>query len=175
MEFERTKEELGRQLDQKAAEKLAVSGHCAQTSFAVLTEHFQLDGGQILKALTPMPGIALRGETCGAVVGSLMALGLVYGREELDDQQGFVAAIPPAREFCRRFEEQVGGTRCDDILTSGLGKPMDLSKRAGFEEYLSCGGTEVCLGVIQTGIRIAADIISPAEDESTDPGVMLTA
>ena len=69
----------------KAIELLKECGNCAQTSFAILNEEHDLDGDQILKALTPFPGIALRGETCGAVTGSLMALGLVYGRENLKD------------------------------------------------------------------------------------------
>ena len=61
---------------------LLESGNCAQTAFAVLQERFDLDGGQVLRALTAFPGIALRGETCGAVTGSLMALGLVCGRDD---------------------------------------------------------------------------------------------
>jgi hypothetical protein len=38
--------------------------------------------------LNPFPGIALRGETCGAVIGCLMALGLEFGREDLSDRRG---------------------------------------------------------------------------------------
>jgi hypothetical protein len=84
-----SREEVLNRLDQKVNEYLAMSGNCAQTSFLVLQEQFELEGGTILKALTPFPGICLRGETCGAVVGSLMALGLVYGRERLDDWSEF--------------------------------------------------------------------------------------
>jgi len=54
-----------------------------------------------LKALTPFPGIALRGETCGAVIGPLMAIGLVYGRDDLGDWKGYLASLPPSRRFCR--------------------------------------------------------------------------
>jgi len=66
-------EEIYSQLEQKVKEYLKISGNCAQTSFLALQEQFGLDDGSILKALTVFPGIALRGETCGAVVGSLMA------------------------------------------------------------------------------------------------------
>jgi C_GCAxxG_C_C family probable redox protein len=89
-------------------ETLLASGNCAQTAFAGLQEEFDLEGGGILKALTPFPGIALRGETCGALTGGLMALGLVYGRDDLDDWRGYIASLPPARRFCRRFAEQQG-------------------------------------------------------------------
>ena len=72
----------------KVGDTLALSGNCAQTSFAVLQQEFDLEGGTILKALTPFPGIALRGETCGAVVGCLMAIDLVYGGEKIEDWKG---------------------------------------------------------------------------------------
>jgi C_GCAxxG_C_C family probable redox protein len=56
-------------------------GNCDQTTFLTLRDEFDLEGDEVLKALTPFPGIALRGETCGAVTGGLMILGLVYGRD----------------------------------------------------------------------------------------------
>ena len=57
-------------LNAKVTEYLKLSGNCAQTTFLTLQEGFNLEGGAILKALTPFPGIGLRGETCGAVTGS---------------------------------------------------------------------------------------------------------
>ena len=56
-------------------EEAAVS--CSQGTFAALQEEFNLGGGtEMIKAATFMPGMASRKETCGAVVGCLMALGL---------------------------------------------------------------------------------------------------
>jgi len=62
------------------------------------------------KALTPFPGIALRGETCGAVVGGLLALGIVYGRDTLDDWDGYLRSLRPGRAFCRAFEREFDST-----------------------------------------------------------------
>lgn len=174
MAYDLPKEAILRELDLRIDEKLALSGHCAQTSFAVLDEQFSLDGGATLKALTPLPGIALRGETCGVVVGCLMALGLVYGRDDLEDTAGFFSSLPPAREFCRRFEQQVGSTSCNDILESNLGESFDLSKQVEFQKYLECGGVESCTKVIGTGVRVAAEIIIEQEKSDQDQGVMLT-
>ena len=63
MESQTDKELLLAELDETLRQKLDLSGHCAQASFAALDEHFALEGGPVLKALTPLPGIALRGET----------------------------------------------------------------------------------------------------------------
>ena len=62
-----SEDDRGARLAKKVNEVLDQSKNCAQTSFAVLQGEFNLEGGAILKALTPFPGIALRSETCGAV------------------------------------------------------------------------------------------------------------
>ena len=144
------------QLDEKAREYLSVSGNCAQSSFAALSEHFQLGNGTTLKALTPFPGIALRGETCGAVVGSLLALGLVYGRDRLDDWDGYLRSLRPARSFCRAFEREFGSTMCGEILKSLFGKAYNLADPAEAEEWRKAGSREKCQNVVATACRIAA-------------------
>ena len=164
MKPEEANELLLAELDETLREKLALSGHCAQASFAALDQYYALGGGP-----------TLRGETCGAVLGPLLALGLVFGRERLDDQAGFLQALPPSREFCRRFEQEVGSTRCADILESNHGRSFDLARQADFKAYCDCGGLESCSAVIRSGVRIAATIILEHESGSVDPGVLLTA
>ncbi len=159
---ELSKEEIFENLDRKAQEYLALCGNCAQTSFITLQEQFELeDNGAILKALTPFPGIALRGETCGAVIGSLMALGLIYGRgrEKLDDFRSYQRSLPSARRFCRRFEEEMGSTMCGDIVEEQFGKRYDLADPVQAMEWMNAGAVEKCGAVIRKGVRIAAEII----------------
>ena len=159
MEMQLSKEEVLNKLDQKVKEYLTISGNCAQTSFVVLQEELGLANGAILKALTPFPGVALRGETCGAVVGCLMALGLVYGRDRLDDWAGYLASLRPARRFCRRFEKELGSTMCGDIIESQFGKRYNLADPAESAEWLAAGAVEKCTAVIRTGVRIAAEMM----------------
>lgn len=147
-------------LAQSARDTLARCRNCAQTSFAVLQEEFDLNGGAILKALTPFPGIALRGETCGAVVGSLMAIGLVYGRDDLDDWHGYVGSLPPARRFARRFEELNASTECGPILEARLGRKFDLADISQSLQYVEAGGPQVCGEIIAGAVQIAAQLIA---------------
>ncbi len=143
----------------KSREILMESGNCAQTSFVVLQEEFDLEGDQILKALTPFPGIALRGETCGAVIGSLMALGLEFGRDDLSDWRGYIGSLPSARRFCTRFEEENGSTNCATILEDKLGRNFDLADRTEALEYASSGGLEACSEVVASAVMIASEAI----------------
>jgi C_GCAxxG_C_C family probable redox protein len=132
----------------RAKDLLLESGNCAQTSFSILNDEFDLGGDLILKALTPFPGIALRGETCGAVIGSLMALGLVYGRDDLTDFKGYIGSLPSARRFCRQFEEENGSTACAAILQEKLGRNFNLADQVQALEYASEGGPEACSEVL---------------------------
>jgi len=154
-----SREEILSQLDEKAREYLRISGNCAQSSFKTLSEQFGLGDGTTLKALTPFPGIALRGETCGAVVGSLMALGIVFGRDRLDDQEGYLRSLRPCRAFCRTFAKEFGGTMCDDVIRLFCGRTYNLADPAEAEEWRKSGVAEHCLDVVATACRIAAELI----------------
>lgn len=146
-------------LTQNVNDTLNKSKNCAQTSFSVLSQEFNLDGGEILKALTPFPGIALRGETCGAITGCLMAIGLVYGRENLEDWKGYLASLPPSRRLCRRFEEEHGSIACADLLETKLGRRYDLANRVDALRYAAAGGKKTCGKIIASAVHIAAEII----------------
>ncbi len=146
-------------LMEKVRTILMKSGNCAQTSFVVLQEAFGLEGDQVFRALTPVPGIALRGETCGAVIGSLMALGLEFGRDDLSDWKGYIGSLPSARRFCMRFEKENGSTACARILEAKLGRNYDLADRAEAIAYAASGGPEACSEVVASAVRIASETI----------------
>lgn len=144
---------------QRARELLAVSGNCAQSSFAALAEHLGLQSNLTLKALTPFPGLGLRGETCGAVTGSVMAIGMVLGRDRLDDRPGAQPSLKAARRFCRAFEAEFGGTACREILQQGLGGTHDLSRPEGIATYVAAGGHEHCSRLVGRSVLLALEAI----------------
>jgi len=144
---------------QRARELLALSENCAQSSFAALAEHLGFDAGSTLKALTPFPGIALRGETCGAVTGSLMAIGMVLGRDRLDDQPGMQPSVKAARRFCRAFEAEFGGTPCRVVLEQGLGSAFDFTRPEGGAAYMEAGGPALCSRIVGRSVVLAVEAI----------------
>jgi len=154
-----SEEEVLRRLDEKVDRIMATAQHCAQTTFIALQEQFDLEDGAIVKALTPLPGIAERGETCGAVIGGLMALGLVYGRDRLNDWEGYRASLEPARRFCSRFEESLGSMNCSDIVEQRFGQRLDLADPEDHATFQASGPTEKCREVVREAVHIAARII----------------
>jgi len=159
MATETSREDILNQLEQKAGDYEEMSRNCAQGSLLALQEQFHLGDGSALKAATVMPGIASRGETCGAVIGSLMAIGLAYGRDRLDDWEGYMRALRQALRFCRRFEKEFGSLMCRDVQKLVLGKSYNMADIAGSEEFEKDNGYKKCRVPPGKAARIAGEII----------------
>ena len=156
------KEQVFTLLDMKVNHYMEISHNCAQSSFLALSEQFGLGNDEMVKALTPIPGIAERGETCGAVTGALLALGLVYGRNNISDWQGYRDSLKPANEFCDRFEQELGSLMCRNIVKSEFGMELDLREKEDLEKFQAADPTNKCSRVVQTAVKIAADLILKA-------------
>ena len=155
-------EQVFKLLDQKVDHYMQLSHNCAQTTFLALSEQFGLENKDMVKALTPLPGIAERGETCGAVTGALLVLGLVFGRDNLSDWEAYRKSLKPTNEFCDRFVEEMGSTMCGDIVESKFGQRLDLREPEQLAQFQESDATQKCSKVVQTAVRIAADLILKA-------------
>ena len=74
-------------------------------------------------------GMSRTAGLCGALVGGVMALGLLYGRKSSDDSPKKIYAL--SERLVRDFEKHLGSRNCSDILG------CDISTREGeavFEE-----------------------------------------
>jgi hypothetical protein len=94
-----------------------------------------------------------------------MAIGLVLGREELEDVQAYRDTMEASYEMYGRFVEQLGATACFEIQRSLLGKSFDFKRDEEAEEWYHAGGLEKCPMVCAIAARIAADIILTLEEK----------
>jgi len=148
-------------LDQKVDQYMQRSHHCAQSSFMALKEQFGLKGEEVFRALTPLPGIAERGETCGAVTGPLMAMGLIYGRDiqQMEDWDSYQASLVPAGSFCELFEKEFGTTTCHEVQETKFGRCYRLTDPGELQDFQNAGATEQCSAVVRSAVHMAAEII----------------
>jgi len=153
------KEQVYTMLDQRAQSVMEKSHNCAQSTFFALSEQFGLGGDDVLKALTPLPGMAERGETCGAMTGALMAMGLIYGRDHLDDWDKYRSSLIPTNKFCQQFEKEMGTTLCCQIQERAFGQSFNLMDPEQLKEFQRAGATAKCSQVVQKACRLAAEII----------------
>jgi C_GCAxxG_C_C family probable redox protein len=163
MSPEMTREEILDEVERKAGEYEIQSGCCAQGCLRALQEQFGIGDNLTYKAATAMPGIALRGETCGGVVGGLMAIGLVFGREDPNDMDSYFRAIAQGRKFCRRFEKEFGTVMCRDIVKERFGKDLDLANPEDAKEFVKMDGFRKCAYVPGRAARIVAEMILDSE------------
>jgi C_GCAxxG_C_C family probable redox protein len=141
------KQQIIDRVRRRAEEYNFILKNCAQGTALALLEEFGLGSMEIIKALTPFPGIGGTGEICGGITGSLIAFGLFFGSDNRLDYETMNKTIMMAQKFMAFFEGELDHMYCADIIeTVILGHKlnpgeseaamMTFSKEKGFEK---CG------------------------------------
>jgi C_GCAxxG_C_C family probable redox protein len=102
-----------RLLDEILSEYGSATGpNCAECMFLYGVKGFGLDvPSDMLKIATPFGGgIATCEDTCGALTGGMMVIGMKYGRSNLDGNKRYTYKI--ARKYCEWFKNEIGSTNC---------------------------------------------------------------
>jgi C_GCAxxG_C_C family probable redox protein len=100
--------------------------NCSQSVFVAFAPQLGLDESQALKLASPFGGgVARRAQTCGAVTGALMALGLARGA---DTPAGKEDAYRLGQEFLQRFESLHATILCRELLGCDISTPEGRQK-----------------------------------------------
>ena len=99
------------------------------------------------------------GDSCGALTAGIMALGIVCGRENIENFSELQASLAPARRLYRRFQKEFGSGLCRDIQTSRLGRFFNIADAKEYEEFERAGGYRECPKVVGKAARLAAEIL----------------
>lgn len=155
------KERILDRVQRRAEEYNFVFKNCAKSTALAVMEEFGLGNLEIVQALSPFPGFGGTGWMCGGVTGSLIALGLYFGSEDVLDHDAVGATIMAAREFMPRFEAQVGSVLCPKIHKDVVfGRYMDpAASPENMEAFAQAQGFEKCGLLPGIGARLAAEII----------------
>ena len=143
---------------------------CSQSVLLALQEAFEIGGLESFRAATVLSGgVARRGETCGALLGGLMALGLVCGRDDIRDTKAYRDAMRPANEIVDKFkkrlmeefgfEEPLESTICRDIQRHIYGRSFDLNDPEDYPLFLEAGGhgDEGCPKTCAVAAKVTAE------------------
>ena len=155
------KEQILDRVQRRAEEYNFFTKNCAQGTALALMEEFGLGDMQVIKALTPFPGIGGTGEMCGGVTGSLIAFGLYFGSDDRLDFEATGATIITAQKLMAFFEDELGYLLCSDIQEHVVfGRNMDPgASEENMEAFARARGFEKCGLAPGIGARLAAGFI----------------
>jgi hypothetical protein len=88
-----------------------------------------------------------------------MVMGLIYGRDDLDDWKKYRDSLGPTGKFVNSFEKEIGSTMCADIVEQEFGKRLNLRDPEDRQEFLAGDPGSRCGIIAQKGVKIAAAII----------------
>jgi C_GCAxxG_C_C family probable redox protein len=147
---------------QRSAEEYEYLSHsCAKSSALAVMELFGLGGMDVIRAMSPFPGFGMTGGICGAVTGGLIALGLFFGGDDMEDYEATGRTMTAARSFIPRFKTELGSIFCPEIQEKAIfGRYLDpRASQENFEAFKQAQGYEKCALPAGIGARIAAELI----------------
>ncbi len=131
-------------------EKFAAGGQCAQCTLVPWADGLGYDEAELMRMAAAFAGGMFRGDTCGAVVGALIAIGLACG-----DDGGLTAE--KTAQFQRRFTERFGSTICRELLGYDFSIPGELEKARASGKMLSD-----CSAFVRGASEILQDLLRDA-------------
>lgn len=129
--------------------------NCSQSVLAGFSESLGLDRATAAKLATGMGGgMGRMGQTCGAVSGAFLALGLKHGGATAQDKEAKDKTYRLVREFAARFKARNGSLQCRELLG------CDISTEAGFAEARQKGLlTTVCPKMVRDAGEILEELL----------------
>ena len=142
---------------------------CSRCVFKALQDHLDLGDGISLKASTPLAaGVAMRGETCGALIGALLAVGIITAQEDLKDANALNNSLAEGFRLARKVEKEFGTTNYTKIQTERLGRFYSLADPEQYQAFIEVGGYVECPKVVGKIARMTAEFILDYLDKKTD-------
>ena len=128
---------------------------CSQAILSTYGTQFGLERKLALKLASPFgAGMGSLGNTCGAITGAFMVLGLKYGNTKVSEIKKKEKAYEVAKEFVNRFKARNGTIICNELLSCDISTPEGRNKAV--EEKLFI---EVCPKLVQDSAEILEEIL----------------
>jgi len=106
------------------AENIFKTRNCAQSVLAAFAEDYGLEKEKALQTAVGFGGgMGRLQETCGAVTGAIMVLGLSSGYKESDGREKINDVYSKVRSFVSDFSAKKGSVKCRELLGCDLTTP----------------------------------------------------
>lgn len=99
---------------------------CGQVVLASAAEKLGLELEEAYRLASGFGGGMFRGQTCGAVIGAVIATGMKYGHYEPNRQERKNQNTEKVLEFQQRFLEKYPSILCRELLGYDVSKPDEM-------------------------------------------------
>lgn len=137
-----------------AAGHFAAGYNCAQSVVLALAGRYGLDPQTAVRLATGFGVGMARGETCGAVSGAIMVLGLAGGGGGPDGAAAKAATYARVKEFYGRFIDRHGSCLCRALLGLDPSTPDGLEQARREKRFAA-----VCSGLVADAAALAEALV----------------
>ena len=171
----KSKKNLIKKIEQDAVDNEINYYGCARCVLSSFQQNLNIGSSEAFKASLPLSGgVARNCEVCGALIGGLMIVGLIYGNDKLafpfgtlvkdkeqddDVAEQYSDVMKRCGVICDRFKETFGGLRCREVQMALHGRSWNLREPSQMEEYLQPSIHDKCGVVTGRVARIVAETI----------------
>jgi len=141
------------------AEELFLQGHnCAQSVVHAFQPELGIDSATALKCACGFgSGLGRRQETCGAVTGGVLVLGLCHGRARGEPKTKTDETYARVRDLMTRFEQAHGSCACRELLSG-----CDLQTEEGQREFKEKNFlNERCVHYVREVVAMLDELAAP--------------
>jgi len=138
----------------EVAAKFEKGFHCAHCSLSPWADALGYDEEELYRISGAFGGGMFRGDTCGGVSGSLMAIGMACGGS---DPEAIALAKQKTGEFQKAFTERFGSTICRELIGYDMSIPGEHEK-ADEAGVLMDRCPELVSGAVEILNEILADV-----------------
>jgi C_GCAxxG_C_C family probable redox protein len=157
---ESSREELLSKIEETARNYEIKNHGCSRCVLRSLQKHLNLGDSSVFVASTPLAGgICMIGDTCGALLGGVLAIGLATASEDFENEKALFASLAEGYRFYRKFVKKMGSARCRDIQVARLGYFVDLTNLEAYNKAKQAGMYQVCGKFVGEAARLAAEHI----------------
>lgn len=110
--------------------------NCAQTVFSLFAEDLKLDEKTALKIASGFGGGMACAETCGAVTGSYMVIGMKHGHD-VSDPEAKARTKQLIQDFNARFKDEHGTLICKELTGFDISTPEGSEAATAAEVFQS--------------------------------------
>lgn len=140
---------------EEAVERFRKGFNCSQAVLGSYSEQLGLDCEKAFKVATGFGGGMRMGDTCGAVTGAFMVLGLKYGNSTAEDKEAKAKTYTKVEEYTKRFKARNDSVMCRELLG------CDLSTPEGMKEAQDKGlFSSICPRMVQEAVEILEEMMN---------------